>query len=101
MPVVCKQAKAEEKATQPPKAYTEGTLLKAMESAGRAMEDEELRESMKDSGLGRLRRAATIERLKQVGYITVSGKKLEIEPKGCSAIELIRGAGVSCWLLLS
>ena len=59
------------------------------------MEDEELRESMKDSGLGTpATRAATIERLKQVGYITVSGKKLEIEPKGCSAIELIRGAGV-------
>ncbi|MGK9252306.1 DNA topoisomerase 3 [Paenibacillus humicus] len=94
-PVLCKQAKAEEKSTQPPKSYTEGTLLKAMESAGRAMEDEELRETMKDSGLGTpATRAATIERLKTVGYIRASGKKLEIEAKGCAAIELIRGAGV-------
>ena len=91
----CKGAKAEEKATQPPKEYTEGTLLKAMESAGRAMEDEELRETMKDSGLGTpATRAATIERLKQVGYMHTIGKKLEIAPKGCAAIELIRGAGV-------
>ncbi|MGU3473292.1 DNA topoisomerase 3 [Paenibacillus sp. D51F] len=95
LPVLCKQAKAEEKSTQPPKSYTEGTLLKAMESAGRAMEDEELRETMKDSGLGTpATRAATIERLKTVGYIRASGKKLEIEAKGCAAIELIRGAGV-------
>ncbi|MGN7456873.1 DNA topoisomerase 3 [Paenibacillus pasadenensis] len=94
-PSRCKSAKAEEKATQPPKPYTEGTLLKAMESAGKAMEDEELRETMKDSGLGTpATRAATIERLKQVGYIRTAGKKLEIEPKGASAIELIRGAGV-------
>ncbi|MCM3748919.1 DNA topoisomerase 3 [Paenibacillus pasadenensis] len=94
-PVVCKSAKAEEKATQPPKPYTEGTLLKAMESAGKSMEDEELRETMKDSGLGTpATRAATIERLKQVGYIHTAGKKLEIEPKGIAAIELIRGAGV-------
>ena len=95
LPVLCRQAKAEEKSTQPPKSYTEGTLLKAMESAGRAMEDEELRETMKDSGLGTpATRAATIERLKTVGYIRASGKKLEIEAKGCAAIELIRGAGV-------
>lgn len=94
-PARCKSAKAEEKATQPPKSYTEGTLLKAMESAGKAMEDEELRETMKDSGLGTpATRAATIERLKQVGYIRTAGKKLEIEPKGAAAIELIRGAGV-------
>ncbi|SDT54770.1 DNA topoisomerase-3 [Paenibacillaceae bacterium GAS479] len=94
-PVLCKGAKAEEKATQPPKAFTEGTLLKAMESAGKSMEDEELRETMRDSGLGTpATRAATIERLKQVGYIGAVGKKLEVEPKGIAAIELIRGAGV-------
>ena len=39
-------------------------------------------------------RAATIERLKQVGYIKPNGKRLDITTKGCAAIELIRGAGV-------
>ncbi len=84
-----------EKTTQPPKSHTEGTLLKAMETAGKSIEDDELKEAMKDTGLGTpATRAATIERLKQVGYILLSGKKLEITPKGCAAIELIRDAGV-------
>ncbi|MGO4111193.1 DNA topoisomerase 3 [Paenibacillus sp. YAF4_2] len=93
--VRCVKSEALEKTTQPPKAYTEGTLLKAMESAGKSMEDDELREAMKDTGLGTpATRAATIERLKQVGYVGLTGKKLEISSKGCAAIELIRGAGV-------
>ena len=84
-----------EKETQPPKPYTEGTLLKAMESAGKPIEDEELRDAMKQTGLGTpATRAATIERLKQVGYIKTDGKRLDITTKGCAAIELIRGAGV-------
>ncbi|MUT67367.1 type IA DNA topoisomerase [Paenibacillus sp. NEAU-GSW1] len=94
-PVHCTATEAMEKTTQPPKAFTEGTLLKAMESAGKSMENDELREAMKDTGLGTpATRAATIERLKYVGYITLSGKKLEISSKGIAAIELIRGAGV-------
>ncbi|SEM85258.1 type IA DNA topoisomerase [Paenibacillus sp. OV219] len=94
-PVHCDAAEALEKATTPPKAFTEGTLLKAMESAGKAIEDEELRDAMKQTGLGTpATRAATIERLKQVGYITTAGKRLDITTKGCAAIELIRGAGV-------
>jgi len=94
-PVRCEEANAVEKETQPPKAYTEGTLLRAMESAGKQVEDEELRDAMKDSGLGTpATRAATIERLKQVGYIDMQGKKIAITPKGRMAIELIRGAGV-------
>lgn len=93
--VKCVKSESLEKTTQPPKAYTEGTLLKAMESAGKSMEDDELREAMKDTGLGTpATRAATIERLKQVGYVDLTGKKLEISSKGCAAIELIRGAGV-------
>lgn len=93
--VTCVKSDALEKTTQPPKPYTEGTLLKAMESAGKSMEDDELREAMKDTGLGTpATRAATIERLKQVGYVGLTGKKLEITSKGCAAIELIRGAGV-------
>ncbi|RXZ81842.1 type IA DNA topoisomerase [Paenibacillaceae bacterium] len=94
-PVHCAEAEAKEKATQPPKPFTEGTLLKAMETAGKAIEDDELKEAMKDTGLGTpATRAATIERLKQVGYITLTGKRLEMTAKGSAAIELIRGAGV-------
>ncbi len=94
-PVVCADAAVKERETQPPKPYTEGTLLKAMESAGKQIEDEELRDAMKDSGLGTpATRAATIERLKQVGYIDMQGKRIVITPKGRTAIELIRGAGV-------
>ncbi len=94
-PVICADAEVKEKETQPPKPYTEGTLLKAMESAGKQIEDEELRDAMKDSGLGTpATRAATIERLKQVGYVDMQGKRIIITPKGRTAIELIRGAGV-------
>lgn len=93
--VVCKDSAAKEKETQPPKAFTEGTLLKAMESAGKQIEDEELREAMKDSGLGTpATRASVIERLKQVGYVVMQGKRIAITPKGRMAIELIRDAGV-------
>ncbi|MGG2200192.1 MULTISPECIES: type IA DNA topoisomerase [Paenibacillus] len=93
--VHCVNAIAKEKETQPPKAYTEGTLLKAMESAGKQIEDEELRDAMKDSGLGTpATRAAIIERLKQVGYVVMQGKRIEITTKGRMAVELIRGAGV-------
>lgn len=93
--VICSNAVAKEKETQPPKHYTEGTLLKAMESAGKQIEDEELREAMKDSGLGTpATRAATIERLKKVGYLQMKGKKIEITQKGRTVIELIRGAGI-------
>jgi len=94
-PVQCENAQAIEKATTPPKPYTEGTLLKAMEGAGKSIEDDDLREAMKQTGLGTpATRAATIERLKQVGYIRPTGKRLEVTTKGCAAIELIRGAGV-------
>jgi len=94
-PVVCADASVKEKETQPPKPFTEGTLLKAMESAGKQIEDEELRDAMKDSGLGTpATRAATIERLKQVGYVDMLGKRIVLTPKGRIAIELIRGAGV-------
>ncbi|WP_410768639.1 DNA topoisomerase 3 [Fontibacillus sp. BL9] len=94
-PVQCTDAQAKEKATQPPKAFTEGTLLKAMESAGKQLENEELREAMKEAGLGTpATRAATIERLKKVGYITMQGKRITVTQKGRMAVELIRHAGV-------
>ncbi|GAB6990047.1 type IA DNA topoisomerase [Paenibacillus pini] len=94
-PVNCFKSEAKEKATQPPKSYTEGTLLKAMESAGKSIENDELRDAMKDSGLGTpATRAATIERLKKVGYIVMQGKKIIISQKGRTAVELIRHAGI-------
>jgi DNA topoisomerase-3 len=93
--VLCADAVVKEKDTQPPKHFTEGTLLKAMESAGKQIEDEELRDAMKDSGLGTpATRAATIERLKKVGYVDMAGKKIQITQKGRMVIELIRGAGI-------
>ncbi len=95
LPVECRKAEVKEKETQPPKPYTEGTLLRAMESAGKQIENEELRDAMKESGLGTpATRAATIERLKQVGYVQAKGKKIELALKGRAAIELIRAAGV-------
>jgi DNA topoisomerase-3 len=94
--VQCVDSKAKEKETQPPKAYTEGTLLKAMESAGKQIEDEELRDAMKDSGLGTpATRASVIERLKHVGYVDMQGKRVVITQKGRMAVEVIRGAGVN------
>ncbi|NIK76641.1 DNA topoisomerase-3 [Paenibacillus castaneae] len=93
--ITCTDAIVKEKDTQPPKHYTEGTLLKAMESAGKQIEDEDLRDAMKDSGLGTpATRAATIERLKNVGYVEMQGKKILVTQKGRTAIELIRGAGI-------
>lgn len=68
---------AEQKKTKPTKPYTEDTLLKAMETAGREIEDPELREAMKDSGLGTpATRAAIIENIIKTGYIVRDGKKL-------------------------
>jgi DNA topoisomerase III len=59
---------SEEKETKPPRRYTEGSLLGAMETAGKLVDEEELREAMKDSGIGTpATRAAIIERLIQVG----------------------------------
>lgn len=93
--VLCQEAEVKEKQTKPPNSFTEGTLLRAMESAGKQMEDEELREAMKDSGLGTpATRAATIERLKKVGYVEMLKKRIQITQKGRTTIELIRASGV-------
>lgn len=95
LPVFCQKAKIEKKETKPPSMYNEGTLLKAMESAGKQVENEELREVMKDSGLGTpATRAAIIERLKKVGYIETAKRQMMITTKGRSTIERIRHAGI-------
>lgn len=83
-------AKAVKKKTQPPKPYTEASLLSAMENAGRFIEDENLREQLKDSGLGTpATRAAIIERLITVGYIVRKGKALVPTTKGMNIIAIV------------
>jgi DNA topoisomerase-3 len=86
----CAEATVLEKQTKPPGRYTESSLLGAMETAGRTIDDEELREAMKESGLGTpATRADTIERLLNVGYIERDGKALTSTPKGRVTIELL------------
>lgn len=84
------EAKVLKKKTNPPRPYTESTLLSAMENAGRFVEDEALKEQMKDSGLGTpATRAAIIERLLAVGYITRKGKNLIPTEKGMQLIQVV------------
>jgi len=74
--------------TRPPPRHTEATLLGAMESAGREIEDEELRAAMKDTGLGTpATRAATIETLVHRKFIAREGKQIVPTPTGISLIE--------------
>ncbi len=76
--------------TKPPPRYSESALLGAMETAGKLVEDEELRQQMKDSGLGTpATRAATIERLIKVGYVEREKKALVPTEKGKSLIGLL------------
>ena len=85
-----KLAKLDEKQTTPPNRYTEATLLSAMENAGRMIEDDELRDQMKDSGLGTpATRAAIIERLIYVRYIKRLGRLLTPTEKGCALIDVL------------
>jgi DNA topoisomerase III len=81
---------SEEKETKPPRRYTEGSLLAAMETAGKLVDEEELREAMKDSGIGTpATRAAIIERLIQVGYVEREGRALVVTEKGLNVIRLL------------
>lgn len=81
-------SKIEAKKTQPPKLYTEATLLSSMENAGKFVEDEELKHKLKESGLGTpATRAAIIERLLNVEYIERKGKALLPTQKAMLLIE--------------
>ena len=81
---------AEAKETKPPRRHTERSLLGAMETAGKLVEEEELREAMKDSGIGTpATRAAIIERLLQVGYIERDARALVVTEKGLNVIRLL------------
>ena len=79
-----------EKTTTPPKYYTEATLLRAMETAGKTVENDELREAMKENGIGRpSTRAAIIEKLYQRKYIVKQGKTLRATETGINLIHTI------------
>lgn len=78
------------KQTQPPKYFTEGTLLRAMETAGKLVEDDELREAMKENGIGRpSTRAAIIETLFKRQYIKKVKKNLQATQAGIALIDTI------------
>ena len=78
------------KETQPPRRFTDASLLGAMETAGKDIDDAELREAMKDSGIGTpATRASIIERLINVGYIEREGRALVCTDKGIQVIKLL------------
>ncbi|MCI7686845.1 MAG: DNA topoisomerase 3 [Prevotella sp.] len=80
-----------EKHTTPPKYYTEATLLRAMETAGKFVEDEELRAALKENGIGRpSSRAGIIETLFKRRYIRRERKNLVATPTGIGLIDIIR-----------
>jgi DNA topoisomerase-3 len=78
------------KETQPPRRFSDASLLAAMETAGKDIEDEKLREAMKDSGIGTpATRASIIERLIDVGYLERDGRALHATEKGIQVISLL------------
>jgi DNA topoisomerase III len=89
-PVTTREAEALEKETKPPRRYTDASLLGAMETAGKLVDDDELREAMKDSGIGTpATRAAIIERLIDVGYVEREARALVATEKGLNVIRLL------------
>ena len=82
--------KIKEDKTKPPAPHTDASLLFAMETAGKELEDEELAKQMKGSGIGTpATRAAIIERLLKVGYAQRKGKTLQATDKGVKLIEIM------------
>jgi DNA topoisomerase-3 len=78
------------KETKPPRRYSDASLLGAMETAGKLVDDDELREAMKDSGIGTpATRAAIIERLITVAYLERDGRALVATEKGLNVIRLL------------
>jgi DNA topoisomerase-3 len=89
-PVQTRKIESARKETKPPRRYSDASLLGAMETAGKLVEDDELREAMKDSGIGTpATRAAIIERLITVGYLEREGRALVATEKGLNVIRLL------------
>jgi DNA topoisomerase-3 len=79
-----------EKVTKPPRRYSDASLLGAMETAGKLVDDDEAREAMKESGIGTpATRAAIIERLIDVGYVERDGRALVCTEKGLNVVRLL------------
>lgn len=82
--------------TKPPARFNEATLLSAMEGAGKLVEDEELREAMREKGLGTpATRSTIIEGLINDGYVHRQGRDLIATAKGLALITLLRGIGAT------
>ena len=91
--VQTREIESARKETKPPRRYSDASLLGAMETAGKLVDDDELREAMKDSGIGTpATRAAIIERLIEVGYIERDGRALVATEKGLNVIRLLERA---------
>jgi len=81
--------------TKPPPRYTEATLLSAMEGAGKLVDDDELREAMREKGLGTpATRASIIEGLVYEAYLHRNGRELQATAKAFSLMELLNGLGI-------
>ncbi len=88
--VRCAEAEALAKQTKPPARYSEGTLLRAMETAGKLVDDDEAAEAMKDAGIGTpATRAATIERLVDAEYVEREGRSLRATEKGVGLVKML------------
>jgi DNA topoisomerase-3 len=88
--VQTRRVEAEEKETKPPRRYSDASLLGAMETAGRLVDDDEMREAMKESGIGTpATRASIIERLIDVGYVERDARALVATEKGLNVIRLL------------
>ena len=88
--VETREVAAEEKETKPPRRYSDASLLGAMETAGKLVDDDEMREAMKESGIGTpATRASIIERLIDVGYVERDARSLVATEKGLNVIRLL------------
>jgi DNA topoisomerase-3 len=84
------KVEAQKKKTRPPQRFTDATILTAMQTAGKSLDEKELSDAMKETGLGTpATRAAIIEVLLKRGYVTRTGKSLEATEKGVHLIEVV------------
>lgn len=93
--VLTREIESKASQTKPPPRFTEATLLTAMEGAGKLVEDDELREAMRDKGLGTpATRAAIIEGLIEEKYLVRQGRELVPTAKAFALMELLHGLGI-------